>query len=38
VYGKAVIGGTAVILGGKWNGSEGPIMEGTWKSPTERIR
>ena len=38
VSGKANIYGYAVILGGTWNGSEGPITEGTWKSPAERIK
>jgi formylmethanofuran dehydrogenase subunit C len=29
----ARIGGTAVILGGSWNGSEGEVTEGTWIAP-----
>lgn len=38
VRGTARIGGTAQILGGVWDGSEGPIMEGCWFSPTSRSR
>ena len=39
VYGKALlqisahIGGDAEILGGTWDGSEGPITSGKWKAP-----
>ena len=33
VGGDAYIGGKAVILGGEWDGSEGPIMLGRWKGP-----
>jgi len=33
VYGNARIGGTAVILGGKWDGSEGEILSGRWLAP-----
>ena len=38
IRGTARIGGTAQILGGVWDGSEGPIMEGCWFSPTSRSR
>jgi hypothetical protein len=33
VYGSTSISGTAGILGGKWDGSEGPITSGQWKAP-----
>jgi hypothetical protein len=33
VYGRARIGGDAVILGGYWDGKEGPITFGRWKGP-----
>ena len=36
VYGDANISGTAIITGGNWDGSEGPITKGTWKSPGVR--
>jgi len=32
-FGKARIGGNAVILGGKWDGSEGEITSGAWLAP-----
>ena len=33
VYGDAKVWGNAVILGGVWDGSEGPITSGKWKAP-----
>ena len=33
VSGTANISGDAVILGGSWDGSEGPITSGRWKAP-----
>lgn len=35
ITGKAKISGTAKITGGTWDGSEGEVTEGTWKSPKE---
>ena len=35
IWGNARIGGTAIILGGTWDGSEGEITEGTWTAPGE---
>jgi hypothetical protein len=31
--GFASIGGTALILGGRWDGSEGEITSGKWRGP-----
>lgn len=33
VTGNAIIGGTAAILGGEWDGSEGEILSGSWSAP-----
>ena len=33
VFGKADISGTARLMGGEWDGSEGPITSGKWKAP-----
>lgn len=33
ISGKARIGGTAIILSGRWDGSEGEVTEGIWIAP-----
>ena len=33
VYDYAMVWGDAVILGGDWDGSEGPITSGKWMAP-----
>ena len=41
IYGNTVVGGTAeidagaIILGGTWDGSEGPVYGGVWRGPND---
>jgi hypothetical protein len=37
VKGNARIGGKAIILGGVWDGTEGPVTEGKWESQDDYL-